>query len=38
MSFNIYEYSADVYKFYDLYQHNVICEKTSKINNKIKLI
>ena len=36
--FFIYEYEATDYKFYGLYQHNVINEKTSKITNKIILI
>lgn len=37
MDFKIYEYRATDYKFYDLYQHNVINEKTSIINNLIIL-
>lgn len=31
--FKIFEYEAIDYKFYDLYKHNVICQKTSKIVN-----
>ena len=34
----IFEYVADDFKFYDLYQHNVINQKTSTINNIIKLV
>jgi hypothetical protein len=33
IGFKIFEYEAINYKFYDLYKHNVICEKTSKIIN-----
>lgn len=35
--FQIYEYAATDYKFYDRYQHNVINQKTSVINNIILL-
>lgn len=35
LGFSILEYSADVVKFYEPYQHNVICEKTSVLNNKL---
>lgn len=38
MGFSIFEYDATDWKFYDLYKHNVICEKTSIIHNKIVLI
>ena len=34
----IFEYVADDFKFCDLYQHNVINQKTSTINNIIKLV
>jgi len=37
LGFNIYEYKATDYKFYDLYKHNVINEKSSIINNIILL-
>lgn len=37
IGFNIYEYISDDYKFYNLYQHNVINQKTSVINNIILL-
>ena len=36
--FNIYEYSTDCYKFYDLYKHNVIHQYENFITNRIKLI
>jgi hypothetical protein len=31
IGFKIFEYEATDYKFYDLYKHNVICQKTSVI-------
>lgn len=36
--FYIYEYEATDYKFYDLYQHNVINQNTSVITNRIILL
>jgi hypothetical protein len=38
LGFYIYEYEASDWKFYEVYQHNVVNEKTSKITNKIVLI
>jgi len=38
IGYNVYEYQASEVKYYNLYKHNVICEKTSIINNIIKLI
>jgi len=37
LGFNIYEYIAHDYKFYDLYKHNIINQNTSTINNIILL-
>ena len=37
LNFNIYEYKALDYKFYDLYKHNVINQESSIINNIILL-
>ena len=31
----IHEYEAEVYKFYERFQHFVICQKTSKLIGKI---
>lgn len=36
-NFFIYEYLASDYKFYDMYKHNVINQKSSIINNIILL-
>ena len=37
-NFLVYEYLASDFKFYNLYNHNVINESTSVLHNKIKLI
>lgn len=34
----IHEYEVDTYRFYDKFQHYVICQKTSKIIRKIPLL
>jgi hypothetical protein len=36
--FYIEEWVATTYKFYEPYQHNVICEQTSKLNTKFKIV
>jgi hypothetical protein len=37
LGFNIYEYKAVDFKFYDMYKHNVINQESSTINNIILL-
>jgi hypothetical protein len=36
--FCIEEWLAETYKFYELYKHNVICQNTSKLTTKFKII
>ena len=38
LGFHVLEYRADTYKFYEPYAHNVICEKSSIINNKLLIL
>ena len=38
LGFNVMEYVAEDWKFYERYQHNVINEKTSIIYNKLILM
>lgn len=35
LGFTIEEYISNDYKFYDLYKHNIINQKTSKLNNRL---